>query len=122
MECSVQLKDGQAQPGEVFFVITWLPEGGSAQVYPTGSAPCSSQPHGHYGSQPLAALPLSQSASHGGVQPVTPHVCQPYYSNGVAPRIAQTFAHFDINRSGYLDYHEVRNALLQICAAAHARR
>ena len=107
IECSVQLKDGQATPGEVFFVIQWEPDGGlphdgrplsghqvtsggtmyggAARQYPTGA---------------VSQYPTPPPAVGGGSQ-----------YPGVPQRIAVTFAHFDANRSGFLDYSELRAAL-----------
>ena len=95
--CSVQLKDSQAVPGEVFFEIMYEGAGGRGGMQgPPGRA-------GSYGGGPRSA----------GGYPGTPHgsVGHPTPPHGVPPRIAQSFNYFDTNRSGYLDYGELRNAL-----------
>ena len=89
--CSVQLKDSQAVPGEVFFEIMWE---------------WDHRPNGPRG----AAAPGSRGfppPSRGGATYATPHGG----ARGDAARIQQTFGYFDVNRSGYLDYGELRNAL-----------
>jgi len=81
--CSVQLRDGQATPGEVFFVVTW--EGTPV--------------HGGIGS-PYGGGGSFGAGIGGGLG-----------AGGNWSRIQNTFNHFDTNRSGFLGYSEVRRAL-----------
>ena len=90
IECSVQLKDKQATPGEVFFVLSW-----EFDVPRAGGAPYSAS--FRPGQQHVA--PTGYPASGGGSL------------HGIPSRIVATFRHFDANRSGFLDYGELRNAL-----------
>jgi Ca2+-binding EF-hand superfamily protein len=113
IECSVQLKDQQAVPGEVFFVLQWQGDGGA-------TAPAVQPPHQPYGQRTL----FPPNTPHGQHEGPTGYQHGSYGGYGAAPydgphsgsqvtqRIAATFAHFDTNRSGYLDYAELRGALM----------
>ena len=123
IECAVQLKDQQAVPGEVFFVIQWefdippadLQSQGATPAYtphqqPTGWAPttfAAATPQVHHHHHVTAAAVAAAAAAR-----VPPPVSTPGLQGASIPtRIAATFQKFDTNRSGFLDYGELRNAL-----------
>ena len=109
VDCSVQLKDEQATPGEVFFTIQWQPDAGAAHVPPPPPPPPDAHVvppsyngygGGGYGSSYLNGA-YGRSGGSGVVRP----------SGAVQADAAQTFNHFDANQSGFLDYSELRSAL-----------
>jgi len=104
IEVSVQLKDEQATPGEVFLVVQWQPDGGitHAPPKPLYGSPACALPTGHaaYPPHSPAAHPYSGGAHNGA-----------HHHANVPPRAERTFRHFDTNNSGFLDYGELRNAL-----------
>ena len=110
VDCSVQLKDEQATPGEVFFTIQWQPDAGAAHAPPPPPPP----PAAH-------VSPLSYGGGSGGYGSSGAYLNGAYGSSGgsgvvrplgaVQAKVAQTFHHFDANRSGFLDYSELRSAL-----------
>ena len=100
--CSVQLKDSQATPGEVFFEITWEYDNRAGRP-PPSNAPYGQQPYG----QPGYGGPMQSPGYGAGLTPGMAPGGRP----NVPARVVQTFQFFDTNRSGYLDYAELRNAL-----------
>jgi hypothetical protein len=109
VDCSVQLKDEQATPGEVFFTIQWQPNAGAAHVPPPPPPPAAH------------VSPLRYGGGSGGYGSTYMYLNGAYGSSGgsgvvrplgaVQAKVAQTFHHFDANRSGFLDHSELRSAL-----------
>ena len=110
VDCSVQLKDEQATPGEVFFTIQWQPNAGAAHVPPPPPPPPAAHvappSYNGYGGGGYGSSYLNGAyGSSGGSGVVRP-------SGAVqANAAAQTFNQFDANQSGFLDYSELRSAL-----------
>ena len=64
VDCSVQLKDEQATPGEVFFTIQWQPNAGAAHPPPPPPPPAAHRPARMTPSSPLAERrsPMDESS------------------------------------------------------------
>ena len=120
VDCSVQLKDEQATPGEVFFTIQWQPDAGAAHVPPPPPPP-PPPPAAHVSGAQYAAHVSPLSYGCGSVGYGSTYLNGAYGSSGgsgvvrplgaVQAKVAQTFDHFDANRSGFLDHSELRSAL-----------
>ncbi len=90
IECQVKLADKQSQPGVVALVVWWEPDHTGANGAP--------HPYAHP-NMPMAPSPAPYAS---------PTMAKAGAATGA---IVDTFHHFDANRSGFLDYNELRNAL-----------
>ena len=99
-QISVLLQDQQATPGEIFLELQWHGDSSygsmGARPYPAHAAPATPPYRGSnsYG--------RSAGGSYGGGS----H--RPPTNGGVPSRVQATFATYDVNNSGFLDYKELR--------------
>jgi Ca2+-binding EF-hand superfamily protein len=110
IECVVELKDRQAKPGEVVFIINWEGPGGAPAKTPgsregayaprPGSPLRSGGPRGNFGGGGGAyggGYGVGGGGGGGG--------------GGASGDIERSFYHFDVDRSGYIDVSELRAVL-----------